>query len=71
MLWGMVQNKFRTTVCQKEGLIYGMTQEKFVKGRPLLANGDDHVRKQHETMLRDFNRVFEKEQFVYVKRHLH
>ena len=69
MLWGMVQNKFRTTIYQKEGVIYGMTQEKFVKGRSL-ANGDDHVRKQHETMLRDLNRVLEKEQFVCVMRYL-
>jgi diacylglycerol kinase family enzyme len=65
MLWNMVQNKFRTTIYQKDGIIYGMTQEKFVKGRPL-ANGDEHVRKQHETMLRDLNSVFEKEEFVFV-----
>jgi diacylglycerol kinase family enzyme len=69
MLWGMVHNKFRTTIYQKEGVIYGMTQEKFVKGRPL-ATGDDHVRKQHETMLRDLNRVFEKEQFICVQSYL-
>jgi hypothetical protein len=70
MLWGMVKNKFRTTIYQKEGAIYGRTQEKFVKGRPL-ANGDDYVRKQHETLLRDLNRVFEKEQqFVFVERYL-